>query len=345
MADNLPSSDAHQTGIDRLKLTTTYDFPHEYGRKRRKSGRYNEVKHCIMWEHGPAVGKALAARRNDVVAILAINLKPWQRCALPGCYERKPIMTNPKMFSGCAGCPMTRRRLLATGCAVCAGTTGILTAGSSARAAEAKGKMRIRILYSLHAPKQPRPDWPNIGFDFEPVMHRTTAALKSGCPDFEFLTSMAKDPETAAKIVEADKTADIAGYIVYQMNCWNRVVQTAVATGKPTLYVDFQYGGSGGFLVYTASYLRAKTPNVGFVASSRMEDVIAAARCFEMIRRGSSPADFAAATAALRKKRTPAAGDMTCTPDPCPTLSSKECLAKMKQAKILVYEEGWPKIH
>ena len=75
---------------------------------------------------------------------------------------------------------MTRRRLLATGCAACAGATGILTAGSSARAAQADGKMRIRILYSLHAPKQPRPDWPNVGFDFEPVMRRTTAAPQVG---------------------------------------------------------------------------------------------------------------------------------------------------------------------
>ena len=155
---------------------------------------------------------------------------------------------------------------------------------------------------------------------------------------------MADGPEATAKIVEADKAANIAGYIVYQMNCWNRVVQTVVATGKPTLYVDFQYGGSGGFLVYTASYLRprqptsASLPRRGWRMSWRQPAVSS------WSRKGGSAADFAAATASVRQKRHPGRGDMTCTPDACSTLSSKECLAKMKQAKILVFEEGWPKI-
>ena len=65
--------------------------------------------------------------------------------------------------------------------------------------------MRIRIIYSLHAPKQPGPDWPNVGFDFQPVMERITAELKQRCPGFEFVTSMANGPEEAKKIVEEDK--------------------------------------------------------------------------------------------------------------------------------------------
>ena len=72
------------------------------------------------------------------------------------------------------------------------------------------------------------------------------------------------------------------------MNAWNRVVQTIAASGKPTLYADFQYGGSGGFLVYTAGFLRAKTPNVGFVASSRMEDLVAAVRASGWSRKAAS---------------------------------------------------------
>ena len=64
------------------------------------------------------------------------------------------------------------------------------------------------------------------------------------------------------------------------MNCWNRVVQTLAATGKPVLYADFQFGGSGGFLVYTAALLRASAPNVAFVASSRIDDLVAAVKGF-----------------------------------------------------------------
>ena len=74
----------------------------------------------------------------------------------------------------------------------------------------------------------------------------------------EFVTALANGEEQAKKILEADGTAGgIDGYLVYQMNCWNRVVQTMATSGKPVLYADFQYGGSGGFLVYTAGFLRA----------------------------------------------------------------------------------------
>ena len=67
---------------------------------------------------------------------------------------------------------------------------------------------------------------------------------------------MANGPEEAKKILDDDTAAPIDGYLVFQMNCWNRVVQTIATSGKPVLYADFQYGGSGGFLVYTAGFLR-----------------------------------------------------------------------------------------
>ena len=103
---------------------------------------------------------------------------------------------------------------------------------------------------------------------------------------------MATGPEQAKKILDEDKSAGIDGYLVYQMNCWNRVVQTIATSGKPMLYADFQYGGSGGFLVYTAGFLRSKAPNVGFVASSRIEDLVEAVKCFDVVKKGGSPAEF-----------------------------------------------------
>jgi hypothetical protein len=146
---------------------------------------------------------------------------------------------------------------------------------------------------------------------------------------------MAKGEDDAKAILEKDKSAGIDGYLVYQMNCWNRVVQTIATSGKPTLYADFQYAGSGGFLVYTAAFLRNNTPNVGFVASSRMEDVVEAVKCFGLIKKGGSPLDFVAATARVRTSRTPQPGDMTCKPDPLKTISTDECLRRRKKSKIL----------
>jgi len=253
-------------------------------------------------------------------------------------------MKTRELFSGCACCAMNRRRFLAAGCAACAGAAGLLTASRPARAADDAGKTRIRIIYSLHAVKQPGPDWPNVGFDFAPVMERINRELAQRCPGFEFVPSMANGPEQAKKIVEEDAAAKIDGYLVYQMNCWNRVVQTIAGTGKPVLYADFQFAGSGGFLVYTAGFLRAKTPNVGFVASSRIEDLADAVKCFEMVKKGAPVADFVAAATRVRIERTPKVGDLAGKPDDLKPLAPQDCLARMKEAKILAVGGGWPGI-
>jgi hypothetical protein len=35
-----------------------------------------------------------------------------------------------------------------------------------------------------------------------------------------------------AKMLAEDKSASIDGYVIYQMNCWNRVVHTFAPSGK-----------------------------------------------------------------------------------------------------------------
>ncbi|HBO43692.1 MAG TPA: hypothetical protein DD670_07125, partial [Planctomycetaceae bacterium] len=253
-------------------------------------------------------------------------------------------MKRFETLSGCACCPVHRRRFLATGCAACAGAASLVGVGRLAHAAEKTDKTRIRVIYALHAEVQPGADWPNVGFDFRPVMARIDAALKQGCPGFEFVTSMAKTPQDAQKILDEDQSAAIDGYLVYQMNCWNRVVQPVLATNKPTLYADFQYGGSGGYLVYTAGFLRDKRPNVGLVASSDPDDLITAVKCFDIVKKGGTVEDFAAATARVRKSRTPAASGMACEPDRLELLDTKDWHAAMKRAKILTVGGGFPNI-
>ncbi len=253
-------------------------------------------------------------------------------------------MTRNDLLSGCACCGISRRRFLAVGSAACAGAAGLTALRGEARAAEPSGAMRVRIVYALHAPQQAVPDWPNKGFDFVPVMERINGALARGCPGIEFVPSMAAGPEQAKKILDDDAALGIDGYIVFQMNCWNRVVQTMATSGKPVLYADFQYAGSGGFLVYTAGFLRAKAPNVGFVASSRSEDLVEAAKCFTVVGRGGSVADFTAATARVRAAATPAPGNLACTADDLKALPTAECLARMKSSKMLAFLDQSSKI-
>jgi len=231
------------------------------------------------------------------------------------------------------------RRQFLSGCAVCAGAAMCWSLPGALYAGVKKDKLKIRIVYSLHGEQQKQPDWPNVGFDFIPVMERINSELSQNCRHLEFFPTLAAGEEQAKKILEGDAAGDVDGYLVYQMNCWNRVVQTLAMSGKPVLYADFQFGGSGGFLVYTARFLRDQTPNVGFVASSQSNDLIEAVKCFDVVRKGGSAADFVAATTQLRLKRTPKAGNLACLADPVPCLTADECLNRLKSAKLLAVRD------
>lgn len=245
------------------------------------------------------------------------------------------MKTNP-LLNGCAGCPLNRRNFLARTGAAAVGALGLLSTPIWLEATDPKNKMRLRIVYALHGEKQEGPDWPNKGFNFKPVMERITSELTKRCKGFEFVTSLANGEAPAKKILEADQAAgNIDGYVVYQMNCWNRVVQTLATSGKPVLYADFQFGGSGGFLVYNAAFLRSQSPNVGFVASSRIKDLAEAVNCFAIVKRGGSVGEFVAATTRVRADATPKAGKLAYKPDAVNCLSASECLRRFKESKIL----------
>ena len=249
-------------------------------------------------------------------------------------------MTANHPISGCAGCPMNRRNFLTRTGAATAGALSALAAPSWLHAAEPRDKTRIRIVYALHGEKQTGPDWPNKGFDFRPVMDRINGELTRRCKGFEFVPSMANGEEQAKKLLDEDKISGrMDGYLVYQMNCWNRVVQTLAASGKPVLYADFQFAGSGGFLVYNAAFLRSHAPNVGFVASSNPKDLVGAVKCFRVVQQGGTVSDFVEATARLRLKNTPGAGRLSGKRDAVTCLSGDECLGRLKQAKILAVRD------
>ncbi len=233
---------------------------------------------------------------------------------------------------------MHRRDFLIQGSAIAAGALGCLGTPALMETADSKSKSRIHIIYSLHAEKQDRPDWPNKGFDFVPVMEGVNSTLAKRCTGFEFIPSLATGPDQAKQILEADKSRAVDGYLVYQLNCWNQVVQTIATSGKPVLYADFQFGGSGGFLSYTAEFLRNKTTNVGFVASSRIDDLVEAVKCFRLIKEGKSVSDFVRATEQARLKLTPQAGKHVYEPDNLQCLSTNDCLRRLKEAKILAVQ-------
>ena len=254
-------------------------------------------------------------------------------------------MENLELFQqNCACHSVSRRGFLAVGCAACAAAGWMNVDGTMAAAGPIpvsppkKGAKKIRLFFVLHSPVQQQPDWPNVGFDFRPVMDHMTAELNAAYDDLEFLPGMVNGPEATNAILAEDRELDgtsdaIAGCVVVQMNCWNHCVQACVATGKPVLYVDFQFGGSGGFLVYTAGMLRADVKNFGFIGSSDFNDVIAAAGCFRTVE---NSADFGAAVASVRAYRTPMMKiEMVADPVPLETMPIPELIEKVRGMKLL----------
>ena len=166
-------------------------------------------------------------------------------------------------------------------------------------------------------------------------IEHVTRSLKSLCPEVEFLPAVAHGPEEAKKLLAAGEADHIDGYIVYQMNNWVQVMQTIIASGKPTLVADFIYAGSGGFLVYTATLLRQHN-NFSVVASSEVDDLAAAARCFLLVKKGGSASDFAAAADDVRRRRTEKWRPTRCKEDRLALAGIGQCLEQMKQARMLV---------
>lgn len=231
-----------------------------------------------------------------------------------------------------------RRRFIAAGCSACAG--GLLAGPRLARAKKPGGKVRIRIVYSLQSVTQKKPDWPNMGFEFAPVMEKINNTLENALPEFEFLPAIANGGFDAEAILARDALANIDGYMVVQMNNWSLAFLPIAATCKPVLYVNFKYGGTGGFLVNAATMLRQGRKNVGFVSSPEPDDLIAAVKCFEQAKRDGSAKGFAEAVARLRRERTPGSGDLSCLPDPVATVPASEAIRAMKESKILAI--GYP---
>jgi len=177
-----------------------------------------------------------------------------------------------------------RRQFLA-GCAACAACAACPSPARSAPQAAAPSaapeeKPKLRLVFT-HIPPD-KPTWPYQGYDYEGRKKELTAKLRQACPRVEFLPATANNTEDGKKILEADSEVD--GYLVYMLGIWCGAPQVIAASGRPTLFVDDLYGGSGEFLVQYAA-ARRKGLKVAGVSSSRFEDVVQAVACFECLKK------------------------------------------------------------
>lgn len=183
----------------------------------------------------------------------------------------------------------TRREFLG-GCVACATGVSALSVMSSsafglpsALASNDLEKAKVRLVFAH--PDPTKPNWPNIGYDFKGRIRQLEKMFRERCPEVKFLpvTVTSGKAEEAHKILSADKQVD--AYIVYLVGClWGDLSETIAASGKPTIFVDDLFAGSGEFLT---SYARAKRQGLKIigVSSSNFEDVVEAVRCLECLKK------------------------------------------------------------
>jgi len=198
---------------------------------------------------------------------------------------KKEITMIDKMNLFRPACRLSRREFIG-GCAACAAglsAVSILPNSASAQTPQPKlptQKAKVRLVFTHEPPENAT--WPNIGYDYEGRKKELTEKLRRACPGLEFFPATAKNANDAEKILESDKEVD--GYVIYMLGLWTSVPQTIAAAGKPTIFVDDLYGGSGEFLSQYAAARRKKLKVTG-VSSSKFEDVVEAANCFECLKK------------------------------------------------------------
>ena len=176
------------------------------------------------------------------------------------------------------------RREFLSGCATCAaGLAAVSALGATpvlAQASPACPKAKVRLVFSHIPPGSPT--WPNIGYDYEGRKKEVAESLRKACPDIEFLPVTAHNAADAKKVLESDKEVD--GYLCHMVGIWTSAPQTIAASGRPTVFVDDLYGGSGEFLVAYAA-ARRNGWKVAGVSSNDFDDVVQAAKCFSCMKK------------------------------------------------------------
>ncbi len=188
----------------------------------------------------------------------------------------------------CPGVCLHRRGFLAGAAASGMAWSWLPGLALGAPPAPSRAKAKIRLVFSHHredaAGKQSEQGWPYLGYDLDKARKETLEKLKASCPDSEFLPTVAYSVADAQKILEADKSQAIDGYLSYMLGGWAQAGQTFAAAGKPTIYVGDLYGASGEILMAISEAKRRGLKAFG-VTSSRFDDVVQAVRSFECLKK------------------------------------------------------------
>jgi hypothetical protein len=142
-----------------------------------------------------------------------------------------------------------------------------------------KGKADVALVFTHIQPGNPT--WPTKDYDYDARAAELAEKLKQSCPKINFAVKSAKNAAEAEAIVKS--AGDIDGYLVYVIGIWTGAPNIFMRSGKPVVMVDDLYAGSGEVLIMNGRAKREKLPLIT-VSSSDFNDVISAARLFEVLR-------------------------------------------------------------
>lgn len=239
----------------------------------------------------------------------------------------------------CVDCYRTlTRRDFVRGCGAALAAGGLVSPAGAAEEPKA-GKVRVALVYLSRQGSS----WPSPVFDVAAREKEVLDLLKKGCPEIDFEPVAVRTPRDVQKAIALKDRVD--GYLVYVLTLtWN--LQGAITTigklGKPTVVADEFLGGSGAFLC-GYSDLCQRGLSAAAVSTTRLDDLVAVARCFADVKKpGTTPASFAKQCWQTYRKTFPKAGQMKCTEDKLTLTEIAECVKRFKKYRFLIVGRGKP---
>jgi hypothetical protein len=212
-----------------------------------------------------------------------------------------------------------------------------------------KNAIKVRVIFAYHTPNevQARPDWPNVGYDFRPVMKNMIDTLNWQIPGVEFIPTSSNGSKHSKEVVLADEKAGIIkGYMVVQLNCWNNCISGVwESTKKAIFYTPLPYAGDGGWLKHNSYIMTHLRPNYASFAAFDFSKVVKVAKAFEVLKDGTAE-DFQKKAFEYRNALIPAdtlPKGLKVIDDKVKCLTPEETLAKLKGVKILSVQNRVPK--
>jgi hypothetical protein len=226
---------------------------------------------------------------------------------------------------------MSRRRFV-KGCGAALATAGLATLGA-AGAGQAKGEgVRVGLVFLSRA----KSSWPYPQFDVEAREKEIIRLLRDGCEGVEFVPVAVRHRDEVQKVLALKD--QVAGFLVYVVTLtWSlkEALTTIGKVGKPIVVADEYLGGSGVFL-RGYSKLRGEGIAVCGVATTRMSDLVAVARCFAELKAGGTPETFARRCQETYRKTFGAVGEMKCREDRVELTDIGEAVERFRKSRFLI---------